>query len=56
MRHVFEPQPLHLLVEGRAVDAQLLGRQLTIPVMAFQHFQNDLTLGGFTNVLRPGGG
>ena len=40
-----QTQPLHLLVERGPVDAQHLGRGEAIPLVAFQHVQDDLPLG-----------
>ena len=34
---IFEPQPLHLLIERRAVDAEHLGGMLAVPAVALQH-------------------
>ena len=48
---VFEAEPLHLLVERRAVDAELVGRRVAVPAVGFEHFANDLPLGAFERFL-----
>ena len=51
---VFEAQPLHLLVERRAVDAELVGRRVAVPAVRFEHVENDLPLRAFEGFLeRP---
>ena len=48
---VFQAEPLHLLVERRAVDAELVGRRVAVPAVRFEHFANDLPLGAFERFL-----
>src|SRR5579871_5725142 len=44
---IFQAETLHLLVKRRAVDAQGVGRGVPIPLVAFQHFEDDPPLGFF---------
>src|ERR687896_261420 len=44
-------ESFHLLVERRAIDAQLVGRGVAVPVVRFQHVANDLALGAFERFL-----
>ena len=48
---VFQAEAFHLLVERRAIDAELVGRGVAIPAVRFEHFANDLPLGAFERFL-----
>ncbi len=48
---ILQPQPLHLLVERRAVDAQRVGGGVAVPRAGFKHFENDLPLRAFQGLL-----
>ncbi len=52
VRRIFQAQSFHLLVQGRAVDAQRLSSQVAIPVVRSQYIENDLTLGTFKGFLK----
>ena len=53
---VFQPEPLHLLVERGAVDAQRLGRDVAVPVVGFEHLADDLPLGALQRLLERAAG
>ena len=53
---VFQAEPLHLLVERRAIDAELVGGGVAVPAVRFQHFANDLPLGAFERFLQRSSG
>ena len=49
---VFQAEALHLLVERRAIDAELIGRRVAIPAVRFEHVANDLPLRSFERFLQ----
>src|SRR5262245_30267150 len=38
-----QAEAFHLLVERRAVNAQLVGSQIAVPIVNLQHVENNLT-------------
>ena len=53
---LFKTKPLHLLVERRAIDPQGIGGEVAVPLVAFEHFQNDLPLRRFERLLERASG
>ena len=45
-----QSEPAHFLVERRAIDAQLIGRCVAVPVIFFQYLEDDLAFGTFESL------